>query len=614
MEQGPDWDKVNWPESLKGATAVTATTAAANSGGKPVISLLTVPPAIPPETMVAATAAVATVASEMEVDGGISRQEFKYSQAGGPNPDFTVEEADKKKAAAKRLRELMQGALQLEVENFLMHPFSALSLEQHREKAADVDVVPALAANLRVMDRVPTRQEFYAFLQRTPHLMAGPCSVFNHLGCVADVLYERVLAFPLAERQELRSKLHQLFQQMPDGTTLPSGLQADALRQYLACRRVPGTSRWMSALWAPTWRKCGDAWCTDTLRPEWLTRYEQQAVGNSGEAANSNPPKEQVGSATKESGLRLNARPLVSALNPAYLEKRVRGPSLTAQVIPPKRGCNILVPVNFMGIRANAVYDTGSAFTYVDELWFPSCAIPGFRAGVPPHLQAVGVTGHGMDTAGSFRASIRSNGASGTHTVLVSRNTGIPILLGLNALWAMRASFVAGPRGFEVRTGRPPEFIESLIEPSRFEVPSGPLRGKEPDEKQPPEHRSRVLAEALCGTVAALQITPESDRETAYLFSGACDRWTRTFQPAVQEAPLHQEASGVVVATSKQGQAVNKPDSKAEKPKALRPLQPGDPTYMALEELLAPIRRFTILFAEQLRRLFFLIREKLECR
>lgn len=37
------------------------------------------------------------------------------------------------------------------------------------------------------MDRAPTRQEFYAFLQRYAHLLAGPSGVYDHLRCVADL-------------------------------------------------------------------------------------------------------------------------------------------------------------------------------------------------------------------------------------------------------------------------------------------------------------------------------------------------------------------------------------------------------------------------------------------
>lgn len=297
--------------------------------------------------------------------------------------------------------------------------------------------------------------------------MEGPCSVCNHVGCVAYLLYEEVLAFSLEERHELRAKLHQLLQLMPDGQTLPESLQADALRLYFACRRVPGASGWMSALCAPTWRKCDDPWCTDATRLECLTRFDQQATVNKEETVKTNGEKSDPDA--KDGGLRLKTRPLVPALDPVFLEQRVRYPTV-AQIIPPRRGCNILVPVTFLGIRVGGIYDTGSPFTHVDEIFFPPCAIPGFRAGVPPHLQAVGVTGHGIETAGSFRASIRSNGATGNLTVLVSRNTGIPVLLGLNALWAMRASFVAGPRGFEVKTGNPAQFIDSPVELTPFDA------------------------------------------------------------------------------------------------------------------------------------------------
>lgn len=71
--------------------------------------------------MVAATGAAATVASPMEVDGSFSRRELKYLQAGGL-PDFTVEEENKAKDAPRRLRDLMQRALQLKVEDFQLQP------------------------------------------------------------------------------------------------------------------------------------------------------------------------------------------------------------------------------------------------------------------------------------------------------------------------------------------------------------------------------------------------------------------------------------------------------------------------------------------------------------
>lgn len=302
-----------------------------------------------------------------------------------------------------------------------------------------------------------------------------------------------MVAFSARERQQLRARLHLLFDGCPEKPPiLTDGQQAEAYRLYLLCRRVPGAHGRQEALFAPSWRPCPSPWCSHTTRRDCL-QCNGSAQYSDGTESGLRAPLAGTSSTPTQGETQAEQAVFAFICPNADAALSVSGLGPLALIVPPRRGGNIAVPLRFMGVQVQAIYDTGSPFTYVDELCFPPCAIPGFREGVAPHQQAVGVTGHGVETAGSFRPRIRSNKACGTLNVLVSRHPGIPVLLGLDALWPLRASFAAGQRGFEMRTGRP---LQRLEDPITLEPLSGANRSVAWDGHQRDTH----LGEALQGT------------------------------------------------------------------------------------------------------------------
>lgn len=53
-----------------------------------------------------------------------------------------------------------------------------------------MDVVQALASNLRISDRAPRQPEFFAFLRTRPDLFAGLCERYDSIAVAVHLRYD----------------------------------------------------------------------------------------------------------------------------------------------------------------------------------------------------------------------------------------------------------------------------------------------------------------------------------------------------------------------------------------------------------------------------------------